>query len=193
MGEPRHPGPRPSAFSYPFAAAGRAREATREAIDRLQAMVRVHRPSLASDAITERLYLYSPVGVAFVLVGLLLLAEPLLDGGQDGGVAGVLFLLALAVGLGGLGRGRASPARLRPAWQRRQVEGIAARKARAQGSGPFALDVVKLREPVRDRQRFTTEEAAAAAACVILSDDPEVEHVIVVDSRVRSGVRYVDR
>jgi hypothetical protein len=59
--------------------------------------------------------------------------------------------------------------------------------------GPFALDVVKLREPVRDRQRFTTEEAAAAAACVILSDDPEVEHVIVVDSRVRSGVRYVDR
>jgi hypothetical protein len=48
MGAPRHPGPRPPGFSYPFAEAGRAREATREAGYRLQAMVRVHRLSLAS-------------------------------------------------------------------------------------------------------------------------------------------------
>jgi hypothetical protein len=46
MGEPRHPGPRPPGFSYPYAEAARARSAIVQAASRLQAMVRIHRLAL---------------------------------------------------------------------------------------------------------------------------------------------------
>jgi hypothetical protein len=38
-----------------------------------------------------------------------------------------------------------------------------------------------------------TEDEAVAAAEALLAEDPDVEHVLVVDGRVRAGVRYVER
>jgi hypothetical protein len=145
------------------------------------------------DALTERLYLLTPTGLSFVLVGLAFVAagwQP----DQDGwGLMGLLLALAGLSGATGIVLWLVQPERLRPGWQRRQLEGLAARRARPEGSGPFALDVVKLREPVRDRRRFATEDEAALAAEAILADDPEVEHVLLVDDRIRAGVRYVER
>jgi hypothetical protein len=47
MGEPRHPGPRPPAFSFPFAEATGAREAIVSAAARLQATIRLHELAFA--------------------------------------------------------------------------------------------------------------------------------------------------
>jgi hypothetical protein len=147
------------------------------------------------EALTERLYLLVPTGLGAVLVGVAFLVMGWWPD-EEGAVWALVVSLFVLAGLGGtLGilLWLVQPERLRPAWQRRQAEGIAARQAPPRGSGPFSLDVVKLREPVRDPRRFVTEDEAVAAAEALLAEDPDVEHVLVVDGRVRAGVRYVER
>jgi hypothetical protein len=148
------------------------------------------------DALTSRVYLLTPTSLAFMLVGLGFVvagAAPEDRAGAAWGVVVGLFVIALLSGLSGLALWLVQPRRLRPAWQRRQLEDLAARRARPRGAGAYGLDVVKLREPVRDRRRFTSEDEAVGAARAILADDPDIEHVLVVDRRVGAGVRVVER
>lgn len=80
------------------------------------------------DAITQRLYLLMPIGLIFLVVGLTSMLTSLGVPFADRVLMPVLTL-AFVVGLLSLGVFIASPQRIRPAWQRRQLDAIASRRA----------------------------------------------------------------
>jgi hypothetical protein len=142
------------------------------------------------DALTERLYLLAPLAAMFLLVGFLLLLDGLGTPVPDA-LAGAVLALALGLGLLGLALLLLQPRRLRPGWQKRQIQGDAARRRRGGGGGAYAIEVVRLRQPVREPDRYPTLEAALAAAEEALRTAGG-DYATVVDTRSGVGVRIVE-
>jgi hypothetical protein len=142
------------------------------------------------DALTERLYLLTPLATMFLLVGLLLLLEGLGVPVPDA-LAGAVLVLGLGLGLLGVALLLLQPRRLRPAWQKRQIQGHAARRRQGGDGGAYAIDLVRLRQPVREPDRYPTVEAALAAAEEALRTGGG-EYATVVDTRSGVGVRVVE-
>jgi hypothetical protein len=143
-------------------------------------------------ALRERIYLLAPLSAAMVVLGGLLALSPVLPAGAEG-AAFALSLLCMLIMLASLALFALQPQRLRPAWQRRQIEGLAARRHGTTGTGRYVLELVALREPVRDRRRYPTVEEAAAAARAALDDDEELESVQVCDTETGMTVWILDR
>lgn len=85
------------------------------------------------DALLERGYLLLPLSVASVLIGIPLLLEAL-GVAAAGRWALPLFVVAILLGAAGVVLWATQPQRLRPAWQRRQVERRRRHRARPHGS-----------------------------------------------------------
>jgi hypothetical protein len=143
-------------------------------------------------AVTERLYLLLPVGLAPLLLGLLLLLDALGVAVPEA-VTGSLLLLLLVTGLAALVVFFVQPDRLRPRWQRDQLERRRRRNRPAAGTGPFVLELGTDGEPERHPRRFPERTAATVAARRLLEEQDEVAYVTVHDTRVGVAVEIIER
>jgi hypothetical protein len=144
------------------------------------------------DALRERTYLLAPLSAGIIVIGALLALSPALPAAAEGAVV-ALIIVCLLVMLASLALFALQPQRLRPAWQRRQIEGIAARRRGTTGRGRYVLELVALGEPVRDRRRHPTLEEATIAARAALDGDDGLESVQVCDTETDMTVRILDR
>ena len=144
------------------------------------------------DALTQRVYLFTPVALGAALIGIVFLLLGLgLPLPQV--MAPIVFGVALMTMFVGLILWLVQPDRVRPAWQRRQQQGQRSRHAAAISDGDLALDLHARGEPVRAPARYTEIEVAVAEARVLLEQDADVDYVTVFDTRARTGVRIVER
>jgi hypothetical protein len=146
------------------------------------------------DGFTQRPYLalafLAPIGVA-ALLGLLLrpaLGEEALD---------LAWVLGLFGALAGLVVFLVGPQRLRPRWQRRQIELARARRGQAeQGHAhghPLGVELVVAddeREPVGTATDLASAEQRARTQ---LADRPDAAHALLVDLDRDAAIRLVAR